>query len=283
MRWSVRRGRSTPVEAPEASVISGLRVLIVPLVAGVTALFVMKESTWDRAADIARDETKRTWVVGAVVALAALGWPLFKKLSTGAIAVATALATVLGALFLLVPNLAPPAISSFEFKNFAVEYGVTLRDYTKHYPVKSLLEEGGWRFPEEPDRALSRIGTVVLFEAEVKGQADQKIDVRWTLFDATKRKRLAESTEIDPLCIYRVGREPDGECLSREPSRQDADIAGFELWVDTARYKDVKCFFTRLEARHRGSRLTAEDSPTFASESASRDAADACENRAPAG
>jgi hypothetical protein len=170
------------------------------------------------------------------------------------------------------PNLAPPTVSSYEFKNFAVEYDVPLGEYMKHYPVESLLRAGHWEFPTEPDPRLRRLGTVVLFEADVKGQAEQEINIHWSLFDAAKGKRLADSTEIDPLCIFHRPSE-HRECLSRTPSRQDADVAGLEVWVDTENVSTAQCFFIRLEARHRGSRLTAEDSPKFA---ASSQAADSC-------
>src|SRR2546423_7936440 len=228
MRLDIRRGRST--EIPKRNwrerifAVSGR---FLPLLAFVLAFGLMRKETWNGLADLADNDTWRPVVVASLAAIAVLLWPWYKKLSSGAVAIAAAAATILGVVFILLPNLKPPTISSYEFKNFAVEHGVTLGAYSEHYPVKSLLAEGGWRFPAENDPALSVPGTVVVFDSEVKGRADEEIGLSWALFDAKTKKRLADSGDIDPLCRYRQAPIEGNECLRRKPRRQDSDVACF--------------------------------------------------------
>ena len=272
MRLRIGRGSpSTPVgDAPSEWL---LRVFW-GLLAGLAVSFLTSRWAWDHADDITRGAAWR-WVAAGLTALAVLLLPWFLRLSSGVKAIAAALTAILGAVFLVLPNLAPPTIDSYEFKNYAIEQGVTLGAYEQHYPVKSLLHEGAWSLPSVRDPGFGDRGTVVLFDTDVKGRANDEIALRWSLFNAKTKERLANSFEIDPLCTHKRDRKAGDECVVRTPHRKDSDVAGFELWVNTAPwYPNVKCFYIRLQAISHGGRLTSSDSPVFASESAS---ANACE------
>jgi len=182
--------------------------------------------------------------------------------------VAAGLTTIIGFLFLLSPNYKPSTISTYEFKNLAIERGVTLGQYIDDAPVPSLFKDPNkdWSIERNADK-LTAIGTVVLFDSEVRGRPRDKIALRWLLFDATTKKRLGTSLKLDPLCGWH--RHSEFGCLARTPNRLDNDIASFQVWVDTSPYPDHKCFFIRLEAfTNNGSRLTSKESDDFPSESA---------------
>jgi hypothetical protein len=264
------------LDAKEERVRSVRRLAIVltgALALALIVYLVAQEETWDWLADLARNDRWRPATIAIVAGVCLFLWPLsarFRKNIPRGVAVAAGVATILGLVFALLPNLKPATVSSYEFKNFAIEHDVSLSDYMQRYPVKHLLGEGPWQFPSLGDPRLSSRGAVVLFDSEVKGHSDEAIGLQWTLFDAKTKRRLATSggpNGIDPLCEFHQPSVPADECLQRTPRLQDADVAGFELWIDTSKFPDADCFFIRLEADSGGGRMTSADSVPFTSES----------------
>ena len=281
MRWRIptdHASTDTPKQKGFQALLQGIPTWIRRALGAVAfallAYGLMNRSLWEKAADLADDDKWRPLLIAGLVGLAALLWPLFKRASAGALAVAAGVSALLAAVFVVLPNFEPPTVDSFEFKNFGIERDVSLEDYSRHYPVASLLSDGHWRFPPEGDDRLGRPGTVVLFDTDVKGRADEEIEIRWYLFDASTQEHLVDGRPIDPLCRYL--KDPSKVCLSRTPHRRDSDVSGFEIWVDTTDYATVQCFFIRLEAVSGGTRLSAADSPSFPGEG--RAAADCAVN-----
>jgi len=122
---------------------------------------------------------------------------LYEAVLTTLFAAAGAGAAIVTAVFLLVPNLAPSTSNQATVNNVAVEPRVPLGEYLQDLPVALSLEHNpvvrtqvSTATAKTPD-ILSRLGTVVDFGYQVVGYRHHQLSVRWTVFDAQSRERLA--------------------------------------------------------------------------------------------
>ncbi|HEU4868457.1 MAG TPA: hypothetical protein VFV09_12110 [Actinomycetota bacterium] len=173
-------------------------------------------------------------------------------LTTGVIGVVTGL---LGALFIVRPNLAPSTGNLVEIAQVAVEPNVTLDQYLNHPTVERVVGERDLKeFRRAKREFLDRVGGVVHFDFRVNGVRNIDLAQRWSVFDADSGKRLGESEDLDPLP------------LTFTAEKKDDDLGSWEFWVDTTTASAARVF-VRIELFDRitGSRLVFKDTEVFSS------------------
>lgn len=183
------------------------------------------------------------------------GW----RIARGAISAVRDLAVVVGlvgavlsAIFLLAPNLGQSTENTVEISHVTVEPNVTGGEYFQHFPVMTYLHERGSSLGSYADR-MADTGVVVDLVYKVSGVRSEALPLRWTLFDARTRRRVAESESLDPLPI------------SVKAQKKNADVGSWEVWIDTSRVAGRR-FFARLELYDEDltTRLAYAYTPVFA-------------------
>ena len=181
--------------------------------------------------------------------------------------IVTALAAVFTAFIaalVLVPNLKPVTAQSFLITNVSTSRRVSLAEYLETRFLKRVDDAQTWRFPKALDSAAAKLGTVVDFQTQQQGFSHVSVGVRWTLFDADSGEIVGGSERLDPFCVFRRGRrvEPGSLCIGRAAVLPQRDISTFAFWIDTSGQR-AGCFFVRIEAYSKFTRVAFKDSPTF--------------------
>jgi hypothetical protein len=116
------------------------------------------------------------------------GFPLGKI-----VAIVTALGTLVGVVFLLLPNLKPeppPTHLSATINNVSVEHNVTYEQYLKRLRHPTL----GYDY-----RVLNLVGDIINFSVEIEGFKLQKCPMRWSVHDAQTKALVPEPELVDQL------------------------------------------------------------------------------------
>lgn len=107
-------------------------------------------------------------------------------------AVAGALATMVGLVFVLFPALQPPKTSAeatATLSNLEVDHNITLEDYLRRpgVPARAVADAASRLSQEQYERA----GSIVYFDVELRGFEEERCFLRWSVYDAESNKPVA--------------------------------------------------------------------------------------------
>jgi hypothetical protein len=100
---------------------------------------------------------------------------------------ASAIAAILGVVFILAPGLKPdepPSSRGASLSDVVVERGVTFAQYLQRLGV----DQGGY-----DERYLARVGVFVRFNVGITGYKGDDLPLRWAMFDSRTRAQVADS------------------------------------------------------------------------------------------
>jgi hypothetical protein len=166
--------------------------------------------------------------------------PMLKNLGGAA----TAIASVLGVLFLLFPNLRPegnPEELSAEISDLKTEHSILLEQY---------LKRSGLSTSDYTVRELQTTGIIIYFTVVAHGFRERTLSSQWSIFDAKTQRQIAEEG---------FSNRPGPE-FTPEARR---DRAGSDIWVPIPPREGT--FYIRLELRDdQKVRLAYKDSDMIA-------------------